>query len=122
MGPSVLLVDDNIDILSQAEAYLVNRGCRVLATASPIGVGAMVLRHRPDVAVVDVMMPGLDGGTLVDVLDAQQALERPHVIFYSAIDEEQLHQLTRSRVRTSYVSKVDGLPALFAAISRQVAR
>ena len=48
--PFVLLIDDEIERLSRAEAYLVSRGCRVLATTSPVGVGE--LPERPDLTVV----------------------------------------------------------------------
>jgi CheY-like chemotaxis protein len=114
MNATILIVDDNEALLSQASTYLTRRGFKVVSHQSPFGVGALLLRHRPSLAVLDVMMPGLDGGNLVDVLSQQGQL--PPVVFYSAMEEEQLYQLCKSRPGTSYVLKSDGLDVLHDAI------
>jgi DNA-binding response OmpR family regulator len=114
--PFVLLVDDQIDLLSQIESFLVSRGCRVLATTSPVGVGA--LPRQPDVAVLDVM--SLDGESLAAVLDGQEKVAG-HVILFSSLGDEDLERLVGARKKTSWVKKRDGLPALWAAIRGRAA-
>jgi CheY-like chemotaxis protein len=115
---TVLIVDDNEVLLSQAVAYLTERGLHVIGHGSPFGVGVLLLRHKPQIAVLDVMMPGLDGGKLVDALAHQAPL--PPVIFYSAMEEEQLYQLSKQRPGTSYCLKSDGLPILYETIMRKL--
>jgi CheY-like chemotaxis protein len=116
---TVLLVDDNGILLNQAETYLTKHGIRVVSHTSPFGVVALVLRHKPDVAVLDVMMPGLDGEQVLQFLERQTGSDPlPRVIFYSAMAEEPLYQLCKRHPGTSYVLKSDGLPALHAAIQR----
>ena len=118
---TVLLVDDNALLLKQAEAYLENYGIHVVSHTSPFGVGALVLRHKPDVAVLDVMMPGLGGEQVHQFLEKQAGSEpMPPVIFYSAMEEEQLYQLCKRRPGTSYVLKSDGLRALHSAIQKRL--
>jgi two-component system OmpR family response regulator len=112
---TVLIVDDNETLLRQAVTYLTQRGFNVISHNSPFGVGVLLLRHRPDVAVLDVMMPGLDGGNLVEALSQQGPL--PPIVFYSAMEEEQLYQLCKARPGTSYVIKSDGLDLLYQAIT-----
>jgi DNA-binding response OmpR family regulator len=114
--PFVLLVDDQIDLLSQIESFLVSRGCRVLATTSPVGVSA--LPRQPDVTVLDVM--SLDGESLGTVLDSQEHVAR-HVILFSALGDEYLERLVGARTKTSWVKKHDGLPALWDAIRARAA-
>jgi two-component system OmpR family response regulator len=116
--PTVLLVDDNAVLLDQAVAYLSQRGLHVIGHGSPFGVGVLVLRHRPQVAVLDVMMPGLDGPHLVEALAQQGPL--PPIVYYSAMEEEQLYELCKKRPETSYVLKSDGLPMLYDAIMRRL--
>ena len=114
---TVLLVDDNAILLRQAEVFLTMHGITVVSHTSPFGVGALLLRHRPDVAVLDVMMPGLDGEQVYQFLEKQAGSEPlPPIIFYSAMAEEQLYSLCKRRRGTSYVLKSDGLPALYAQI------
>jgi CheY-like chemotaxis protein len=115
---TVLVVDDNEVLLNQAVSYLTERGLKVIAHASPFGVGVLLLRHKPQVAVLDVMMPGLDGGKLVDALAQQGPL--PPVVFYSAMEEEQLYRLCKERPGSSYVLKSDGLPMLYETITRKL--
>jgi two-component system sensor histidine kinase/response regulator len=115
---TVLIVDDNEVLLRQAVTYLTQRGLQVISHGSPFGVGVLLLRHKPQVLVLDVMMPGLDGRNLVEALAAQGPL--PPVIFYSAMEEEQLYQLCKGRSGTSYVLKSDGLEILHQAIDKRL--
>ena len=116
---TVLLVDDNAILLKQAETYLTQHGINVVSHTSPFGVGALLIRHRPDLAVLDVMMPGLDGEQVYQFLEKQAGSEPlPPIVFYSAMAEEQLYQLCKRRPGTSYVLKSDGLPALHAEIQK----
>jgi CheY-like chemotaxis protein len=59
---TVLLVDDDVDFLTQMELQLQAAGYRVL-TAGSVGAAQEVLDDcRPDVAVLDLMMENLDDG------------------------------------------------------------
>ena len=116
---TVLLVDDNAVLLRQAEAYLTQQGVNVVTHTSPFGVGPLLNPHKPDVAVLDVMMPGLDGEQVLQFLTKQAGSEPlPSIVFYSAMAEEQLYQLAKRRPGTRYVQKSDGLRALHAAIQK----
>jgi CheY-like chemotaxis protein len=117
-SPLVLLVDDNALLLRQAEQYLRERGLEVISNDSPFGVGRLLLKHKPALAVLDVQMPGLDGENLHVALGQSGTL--PPVIYYSAMEEEQLYQICKRRPGTSYVLKADGLPALYEAIQRRL--
>jgi DNA-binding response OmpR family regulator len=119
-APTVLLVDDHENILTQTGSYLTERGYQVVSASSPFGVSALILRHRPAVAVLDVMMPGLDGERLAEVLSYQPAIDQPAIIFYSAMEEEELYLLSKRRPGSSYVHKSDGLARLLAAIEQRV--
>jgi CheY-like chemotaxis protein len=121
--PKVLIVDDNDELLASVELALRRRGLEVVATSSAIGVSALVRRHEPAVVVLDVMMPALDGGTLAKLiqLHLRGQQKTPAIIFFSAMAEEQLYKLTQTIEGTTYVPKVDGVDALYAAICRTMA-
>jgi two-component system response regulator MprA len=59
--PSVLLVDDDARILRMLERTLVAEGYDVTAVADGGTALARVERSLPDLVVLDVAMPGLDG-------------------------------------------------------------
>jgi two-component system response regulator MprA len=60
-GPSVLLVDDDASIRRMLERTLVADGYAVTAVADGGAALAAVERSLPEVVVLDVAMPGLDG-------------------------------------------------------------
>lgn len=59
--PHVLVIDDDAGLLSLLAAYLRNAGYRVSAAARGEGGLQLALSDRPDVAVVDLLLPGMDG-------------------------------------------------------------
>jgi DNA-binding response OmpR family regulator len=114
-GP-ILLVDDNSEILDTTARYVRARGLEVLTSNSSIGVSSLVRRHAPSLIVLDIMMPALDGNALVPVLRSHGLARTTPIIFYSAVDEEQLYAMAHQTPGASYVPKSEGLGALYAAI------
>jgi len=69
--PAVLLVDDDASIRRMLERTLVAEGYEVAAAADGGAALAAVERSMPDVLVVDVGMPGVDGLALTRRLRAK---------------------------------------------------
>jgi len=60
-APLVLLVEDN-EVSSEAlVSYLEFLGCRVVAAASGAEALDLVTAHRPDLVLMDIQLPGMDG-------------------------------------------------------------
>jgi DNA-binding response OmpR family regulator len=116
----VLVVDDSPEILSAVRQFLGQHGLNVIMADSPLGVSSLVLRQRPAVIVLDVMMPALDGGALAKLLRSVGGGETVPIVFFSSMEEEQLYELARQTEGATYVLKSDGLPALHAAICRRL--
>ncbi|MEP7357068.1 MAG: response regulator, partial [Anaerolineales bacterium] len=64
MGSKILLVDDDRTLLGFLTEYLQNEDLEVLAANSGTDALRVVYRERPDIVVLDVMMPGMDGWEL----------------------------------------------------------
>jgi signal transduction histidine kinase len=64
-GPSkplrIVIIDDNEDIRDMAGAILQHLGHEVEVAANGADGVDLVLRHQPDVVLVDIGMPGMDG-------------------------------------------------------------
>jgi PAS domain S-box-containing protein len=73
-GLRVLVVDDNVDAATVLELLLQNSGHRVrVAHTGPTGLAA-ALDYRPDVMLVDIGLPELDGWEVAKRIRQQSAL------------------------------------------------
>jgi len=94
MGLSVLLVEDNDDTRDLMRALLELRGYRVACAADgPEGI-AQGLAQRPDVAVVDIGLPGADGYMVAKRLRGG-ADPKPVLIAVTGYGSAEDRQLTR---------------------------
>ncbi|MFJ7921862.1 response regulator transcription factor [Lysinibacillus fusiformis] len=64
----ILVVDDDVHILQLVNIYLTKEGYQVLRAENAQQALALLNGNLPDLAVVDVMMPGMDGFTLTETL------------------------------------------------------
>ncbi|HOU89749.1 MAG TPA: response regulator [Polyangiaceae bacterium] len=61
-GKSILLVDDDVDLLTQMAIQLRSLGFEVIEAEGQHAAEALLERQRPDAAVVDLMMEHEDSG------------------------------------------------------------
>ena len=80
-----LVVDDNLKIVEVLAAYLEQAGLDVTTASDGITVLEAARASRPDIALLDVMMPGMDGFELMRAL--QREMDIP-VILVTAKTEE----------------------------------
>ncbi|MEU0769072.1 response regulator transcription factor [Streptomyces albogriseolus] len=85
MPHTVLLAEDDRAIRNALERALTLEGYRVTAVADGVEALAQAHRSRPDVLVLDVMMPGIDGLQVCRVLRAEG--DRTPVLILTALVE-----------------------------------
>jgi DNA-binding response OmpR family regulator len=82
--PVVLAADDDPDILELVAFRLERSGYTVLQARDGEEALQMALESTPDLAVLDVMMPKLDGFELTRRLRAEEATSRMPIILLTA--------------------------------------
>lgn len=85
MTKTVLVVDDEFAIVDVLTALLSDDGFRVVTAANGQQGLARIAEGRPDVIVLDLMMPVMDGHAMLEALDADPALRDIPVILVSAV-------------------------------------
>jgi CheY-like chemotaxis protein len=84
-GARVLLIDDEPDLRRLAEVSLsAVGGWRVTCCASGAEGLQAALREKPDLVLLDVQMPGLDGPQTLAALRGEPALAAVPVLFLTA--------------------------------------
>lgn len=93
MSTRVLVVDDEQDTLNLLRLILEIDGCTVFTTLNSKEALALAAKEMPDVVLLDIMMPGLDGFELCKLMRAEPKTSNLPIIFvtaYEALDLEQL--------------------------------
>lgn len=83
----ILIVDDTPQNLQFLEPLLCSRGYRVFAVSSGAAALRAAPQDRPDLILLDVRMPEMDGYEVCTRLKADPGLKDIPVIFLSALDE-----------------------------------
>jgi DNA-binding response OmpR family regulator len=82
--PVILAADDDEDILALVAFRLGRSGYRVLQAHDGEEAVALAMEHEPDLAVLDVMMPKMDGFEVARRLRAAEATKNIPIIMLTA--------------------------------------
>ena len=118
--PVVLLVDDNALNLQMLHQTLQGQGYRLLSAKSGEDALRIAQQASPDLILLDVMMPGIDGYEACTRLKADEATRNAPIIFLTALHD------TKEKVRGLSLGAVDFITKPFepdevvARVSRQL--
>ncbi len=87
---TVLVVDDQVAALKMFERYLSRTGLQVIGINNPEETLSIAAQLRPDLIILDVMMPRLDGWEVLQSLRSNLATRKIPVLVCSAWDEPEL--------------------------------
>ncbi len=85
MSARILIVDDEPSILDIVSAYLQPEGYEVFTAADGSAALDLARRHKPDLVVLDIMLPEMDG---IEVLSRLRRESDVYVILLTAKAEE----------------------------------
>jgi two-component system alkaline phosphatase synthesis response regulator PhoP len=111
----ILVVDDEPDILLLHRLNLEGAGHDVLLAADGMKALERIDNDRPDVVVLDVMMPVLDGWGVLDAL--RDRASAPPVLVVSAKTAESDIDHARSLGAAAYLAKPFNAQALVDAVN-----
>ena len=83
--PTILLIEDNLESSALAATVLRQEGYEVITAKDGVEGLELAEKHLPDVIVCDVMMPRMDGHTVLQKLHGQSRTATIPFIFLSAL-------------------------------------
>jgi two-component system alkaline phosphatase synthesis response regulator PhoP len=86
--PRILVVDDDIKIVRLVRAYLEQAGYQVLTAHDGNAAMLLIRQERPDLVVLDLMMPGRDGWDVTRIVRGDEALTATPIIMLTARVED----------------------------------
>ncbi|MBT3192170.1 MAG: response regulator [Verrucomicrobia bacterium] len=90
---TVLVVDDDEHLLATITDFLRFEGFEVMKASGGTQAMALLRTVHPDVILLDVMMPGMDGGEVAQAVRAIPGMEQTPIIFTTAV-------ISKSEART----------------------
>jgi PAS domain S-box-containing protein len=90
MGPTVLVVDDDAAARTLMERLLARDGYAVLLAENGEEGLRLARERRPDLITLDVMMPGLDGWSVLAALKSDPAVAEIPVVMLTVVDDRHM--------------------------------
>jgi DNA-binding response OmpR family regulator len=85
--PTILVADDDPQILTMLGIRLSKRGYQVLEAADGLQTLSKAREQKPDLVLLDVMMPGKNGWEVAKELRADEELRNVGIVMLTAIGE-----------------------------------
>jgi DNA-binding response OmpR family regulator len=83
----VLIVDDDLEILNLTRSLLRRRGFDVIEASDGDEAMRQVLENRPDLVILDVMMPGQSGWEVCRSIRETESLKATGVIMLTGVGQ-----------------------------------
>src|SRR5260221_3354934 len=124
-GKKILIADDETDILEIIQYNLTKEGYEVITARDgdeAIGKAKIV---RPDLIILDIMMPKKNGGEVCEILRSQPSFKETLILFLTALSDEGSHVRGLETGADDHVTKpispkvlISRLNLLFLLLSR----
>lgn len=102
---NIYIVDDDPDVLIVVKALLEDFGAVVQTNSSSKQALVDILENKPDLAILDLMMPEMDGLDLCRLLRKETALDKMKIVIFSGKSYEQDQQRALSFGADGYLTK-----------------
>lgn len=120
-GIKILFVDDEIELTEIMKSFLQSRGYQVKCAFNGREGLEMTRAEKPDVILLDVMMPEMNGFQMCQLIKADRALRRIPIIYVTALNPGLDSNLTSSLGADGFISKPFDRQFLLDEINRAVA-
>ena len=118
----ILVADDDADGREAMSCFLESEGHSVIAAGDGTSAVSAALEHRPDVAILDIGMPGLDGYQVAERL--REAAGEPPVVLIALSglgQDEDIRRAADAGFDRHFTKPVD-IPALMKLLSEVAGR
>ncbi len=119
---TILVVDDEQDLLDLIEYNLKKEGFNVLKAENGEEGIAVAKEGRPDLILLDIMMPKMDGLEAVEIMRKDQDLKNTPIIFLTARSDEKTEVEGLNKGGDDYITKPISTTKLISRIKAVMRR
>lgn len=116
--PVVLVVDDIATNIVLIKALLKGRNCEVLSAQSGVQALEIAVQSKPDLVLLDIMMPVMDGYEVLARLRSDAATKDIKVVMLSALAKDTDIKKATDLGADAYLTKPIIAPKLFELLDK----
>ena len=88
MTQQILIVDDEADFIELVKFRLSDLSCEFLVANDGVQALSQARQFKPDLILLDILLPDLDGLSVCEILKRQPATKKIPIIFMSALSSD----------------------------------
>jgi two-component system alkaline phosphatase synthesis response regulator PhoP len=115
-----MVVDDEPDILAMVEMILNRKGYEAILAEGGAEALELLKKTKPDLILLDLMMPGMDGTEFLRKLRSDENLKDIPVIVVSVRSTIEKESREAMELADDYITKPIDLPTLYTAIEEML--
>ena len=119
MPKTILVIEDEKPIQSVLKAFLVDAGYTVLLASDGVEGLEKFHQHRPDLVLLDVLLPGIDGFAVCKTLRQES---RVPIIMLTALDDDASQIKGFDAMADDYITKPFSMPLVLRRIEAVLRR
>ncbi|MEW6733594.1 MAG: response regulator [Acidobacteriota bacterium] len=119
--PKVLIIDDDATSIEVLKYNLQQAGYKVAIHTKNLGMIAAINDERPDLILLDINMPLLDGPLLCRLVKKNQQFAQTPILLCSALNEKRLIKKAAECKATGYIYKGWGIKQVIKKVGQYLA-
>ena len=113
---TIVIVDDSPVVLDRLRLLLEGAGHNVITVDTPFGASAAIARNSPDLVLVDVAMPALQGDVLVTIARRRTIAQHAKIVLISDRTVAELATLARACGADGFIQKSRDWPSFLRQV------
>ncbi len=118
MNEKILVIDDDPSILRLTTHILQKKGYQVDTATNGIQAMKKAMNESPDLIILDLMLPGLDGFEICDRLKNSEATSQVPILMLSAKARKADKSMASELGVDAYLAKPIDSPEFFSSIKK----
>jgi len=116
LAKKIIIVDDEPDILRTLEIFLKSEGFDVTVASDGIEALNRIRKEKPDLIVLDIMLPKLDGYSICRMLKFDERYKKIPIVVFTARAQEMDEKKAKEVKADAYITKPFQPDALLSKI------
>ncbi len=101
----IMVVDDDIMTQNMLKTTLAKAGYNPIVASNGMEAIKLATERLPSIIILDIMMPGIDGGEVADILRKNPKTREIPIIFLSSLISKQEEKIGSKKDIVSFLSK-----------------